>query len=145
MNDISDITAEQIAMRRIYIDAWKKYQENVPMEPMEQLIGDVIVNHPEYHPYFIDNEDNLHKEFTETNPFLHIAMHIALFEQLQINRPQGIVKIYQELCKHDDEHNVQHRVLEVLSELMWEMMQNQTPYDDKIYLKRLKKLITTHP
>ncbi len=45
----------------------------------------------------------------ETNPFLHMGMHLALQEQVALDRPAGIQAVYRQLGEqlgdvHDTEH-----------------------------------------
>ncbi len=49
--------------------------------------------HPEYHPVLDDPEryrtGNTRPKAGETNPFLHMSMHLAIEEQLSIDQPAG--------------------------------------------------------
>ena len=72
-------------VRQMYLAVWHKLQQKLPLEPMEALIADVIEIHPEYHALLETGDDIRQQEFTpdqgQTNPFLHMGMHIALREQ----------------------------------------------------------------
>ncbi|HHH39237.1 MAG TPA: DUF1841 family protein, partial [Sedimenticola sp.] len=41
---------DRTAMRRFFTEAWRKQQAGEPLEPLEQLVSEVIGRHPEYHP-----------------------------------------------------------------------------------------------
>ena len=81
-------------MRQQFVEAWEKIQQNRPLSELETLITDVIALHPEYHDLLGSGEDMLDLDWLPeqgaTNPFLHMAMHIAIREQLGTNRPVGI-------------------------------------------------------
>jgi hypothetical protein len=81
-------------VRQMYLAVWHKLQQKMPLEPMEALIADVIEIHPEYHNLLETGDDIRQQEFTpeqgQTNPFLHMGMHIALREQAAADRPPGI-------------------------------------------------------
>lgn len=132
-------------LRRVFFTAWQKYNAKQPLEPLEQIIANVIAMHPEYHKYFADENASLDKEFLpemgQTNPFLHIGLHISIHEQLSINQPGGISDIYQALLsKHQDSHTVEHLIMDCLAEMMWEAQRNNAMPDQGKYLQCLKKL-----
>jgi hypothetical protein len=78
----------------------------------------------------------------ETNPFLHMSMHIAIAEQLGTNRPAGIKDLYQQLVtKLGDAHTVEHHIMECLGQMMWEAQHNQAMPDEQQYLECLRKLL----
>jgi hypothetical protein len=78
--------------RQFLIDAWAKRRNACPATPMETLAADLIDLHPEYHA-LLEAEDALTREWTpeqgETNPFLHLSLHLAIEEQLSIDQPPG--------------------------------------------------------
>jgi endonuclease-3 len=88
-------------VRQVYLDVWRKLQQKDLLEPMEAIIAEVIEIHPEYHALLEQTEDIRQQEFTpergQTNPFLHMGMHIALREQAGADRPPGIQAIYHRL------------------------------------------------
>ena len=67
-------------LRQMYFDAWRKQQDGELMQPLEAMVAEVIVLHPEYHALLEQGEDMLDKDFLpemgETNPFMHMGMHI---------------------------------------------------------------------
>ena len=73
-------------LRRYYGTVWEKAQSGQPLEPLEHLIAGVVREHPEYQPALADAENTQGREYLpergETNPFLHMGMHIAIQEQL---------------------------------------------------------------
>ena len=133
------------SLRRYYCTVWDKAQSGQSLEPLEQLIAGVIREHPEYQPALTNAETALGREYTpemgETNPFLHMGMHIAIQEQLGGQRPEGIVEVYQQLCRRlGDRHAVEHRMMECLGETLWEAQRSHTEPDERVYLERLRRL-----
>ena len=63
------------------------------LSAMEDMALEVILQHPEYHGLLDDVEHYQDKDYlpemSETNPFLHMGMHIAIKEQLSIDQPAG--------------------------------------------------------
>ncbi|HHJ80988.1 MAG TPA: DUF1841 family protein [Candidatus Tenderia electrophaga] len=133
-------------LRQYYIDVWDKAQNRQPLEPLEKIIAAVVSQHPEYHAVLSDKDTAMGKEYLpesgESNPFMHMGMHIAIHEQLSANRPEGIREIYQQItARCGDSHEAEHKMTECLAEMMWQAQRSGTAPDEMIYLRQLKKLI----
>ncbi|MGF1527862.1 MAG: DUF1841 family protein [Candidatus Competibacterales bacterium] len=134
-------------LRRYFYDAWRKARNGEVLTPLEQLMGDVIRRHPEYHQLLeADPEVGLDRDYTpdhgQTNPFLHLAMHIALGEQRGADRPPGIAVLHRTLAQQwGDEHVAEHAMMEVLGEVLWDAQRLGVPPDETAYLARLQKLV----
>lgn len=131
-------------LRRFYIDSWRKFQQQEPLSPLEAMVTEVIALHPEYHG-LLEKEESLDRDFSpeegQTNPFLHMGMHLAIREQLTTRRPPGIEIVHAELLNRlGDPHEVEHRMLECLGEAMWEAQRSGTPPDEMRYLECLKRI-----
>ena len=133
-------------MRQVFIESWRKQRDGVSMEPLEQLVASVVLNHPEYQSLLVDREKALSKEFLpeagESNPFLHMAMHITLQEQLATDRPRGLTALYQRLTQRiGDVHEAEHQLMECLAQMLWEAQSNQRLPDEQAYLECIKQLV----
>ena len=133
------------SLRSHYRDAWLKRQAGKPLEPLEKLIADVVAQHPEYHA-LLESDQALEQDYTpqmgQTNPFLHMGMHIALAEQIGTDRPAGIRDLYRRLCqKAGSPHEAEHRMMECLGLALWEAQRQHRPPDETGYLSCLKKLL----
>ncbi len=133
-------------LRALYVETWRKYESGESLEPLEKQIAAVIVQHPEYQSYLKDSEAALAKDFLpemgETNPFLHMGLHIAIQEQISTGRPEGIGGFYRQLqlrCR--DTHEAEHQMIECLAETLWEAQRDGKVPDEQLYLERLKKLV----
>jgi hypothetical protein len=130
-------TREQL--RRSYVDAWGKYLARSPLSPLESLIAGVIALHPEYHSMVADPARALGHESAagspRENPFLHMGLHIAVREQLAIDRPPGIRELHRSLAAHlGDAHGADHALMEALAETLWEAQRSARPPDERRYL-----------
>jgi hypothetical protein len=116
------------------------------LEALEQIVLDVILQHPEYHEILEKDEKEISAmEFTPemgmTNPFLHMGMHITIQEQIGSNRPLGITALYQQLLpKYPSAHDLEHNMMECLGEVLWLAQRNNTLPDEAQYLEQVKKL-----
>ncbi len=138
-------TSERDKLRQFYVDTWQKARFGLPMDPMETMVARVIEQHPEYH-HMLSNGKHLGNEYKpedgETNPFLHMGMHLGLQEQVSMDRPVGIQQVYQQLGeKLGDVHDTEHAMIECLAESLWNAQQNQTEPDEQVYLQSLKNLL----
>ncbi|WP_456407785.1 DUF1841 family protein [Thiolapillus sp.] len=132
-------------LRRYYLQAWEKQLAGDPLEPLESLIAGVIQQHPEYHA-LLQSDDALERDFTpeqgQSNPFLHMGMHISLAEQIGADRPPGIRDAYQKIKnKLGDAHAAEHQMMECLGLALWEAQQQNRAPDEQGYLECLKKLL----
>jgi hypothetical protein len=133
-------------MRQVFLEAWRKQREGIFMEPLEQLIVSVVQAHPEYHRLLEDAERALDKDFLpeqgESNPFLHMAMHISLQEQIATDRPAGVTALYQRLIRRlGDAHEAEHHLMECLAHMLWEAQANQRMPDEQAYLECIRRLV----
>lgn len=132
-------------LRRYFCQAWQKATAGESLEDLERLIAQVVEQHPEYHSVLRDDERALGREYLpemgETNPFLHMGMHIAIHEQLSTQRPAGILALYQTLCQRvGDAHTAEHQMMEAMAETLWEAQRSGQLPDEQRYLARLRWL-----
>lgn len=133
---------DRTALRQVFVEAWRKYQSRLPLEPLEALVADVVAAHPEYHALLTNAE--LDQEYTpergETNPFLHMALHVSLREQLTSDRPPGIAAVIRRLARQKgDLHQAEHLLLECLGRVLWEAQRNNRLPDEAAYLECARK------
>jgi hypothetical protein len=135
---------DPVQYRRFFCEAWRKQRAGEVLQPLEDMVARIVAQHPEYHRLLEDPailEQDYTPEAGQTNPFLHMGLHIAIQEQLAADRPPGIREIYQALTRRlVDSHEVEHRMTECLAEGIWEAQRNGTQPDEAAYLERLRKL-----
>lgn len=130
--------------REFLFDVWRKHKEKLPLTPLEAMALDIVMEHPEYHAVLEDRERYLDRDWKpeggETNPFLHVAMHLAIAEQLSIDQPPGIRAAVEKLAaRHGSMHEARHQVMECLAEVIWQAQRNATGFDNAIYLQCLER------
>ena len=128
-------------VRAFFFDTWRKYSAGQPLAGIESLGLEVILLHPEFHDFLNSFEKNSSKDFTdESNPFLHLSLHLALLEQLQIDQPAGVAQGFAALlAKTGDRHEALHEAIECLAEMVWRAQKDKTPPDAGFYLDCLRK------
>lgn len=129
--------------RSVFFSAWQKYLDKQPLEGVEAIVVQVVLNHPEYHA-LLENPDQFQDrdylpEHGETNPFLHLGMHVAIEEQLSMDRPAGIKEYFQRLTEmHRDSHAALHTIMECLGEMLWQAQRDGTEPDETLYFSCLE-------
>lgn len=128
--------------RNIFFDCWSKYRAGEPVQGIETLALEVVLQHPEYHRVLDDpdryRDRDWQPEGGTTNPFLHLSLHLALQEQLSIDQPPGIRERYQRLLDMAGEpHQAQHAALECLAETIWRAQRDGQAPDAVLYLRCL--------
>jgi Domain of unknown function (DUF1841) len=134
------------ALRRVYIEAWRKRQQGLVMEPIEAQVADVIEWHPEYHDALERTERSLAREYSpeggESNPFLHMGLHLAVRDQIATDRPAGVREIFATLARRlGSAHEAEHRFIDRLAEALWTAQRNNRPPDEEAYLEALRRLV----
>jgi Domain of unknown function (DUF1841) len=132
-----DPSREQV--RDTFFGAWRKYRAGEPTAGIESLALGVILLHPEYHGVLSLPGKFREKDYTdETNPFLHMSLHVALEEQLSIDQPPGIAaRVRALVARHGDRHEALHQAIECLAETMWRAQRDNAPPDAAAYLRCL--------
>ncbi len=140
---MSLFTQDRDALRRAWADIWRKALANEPLDPLSQQVADIIREHPEYHTLLEKGQisGEYLPEMGQTNPFLHMGMHLALREQVSTDRPSGIAHIHRQLTlRHGSTHEAEHVMMDCLAEALWQAQRTQQPPDEQAYLTCLKKL-----
>ena len=132
-------------LRQYYHDVWLKAQNNHTLSALESGIAQVIEQHPEYHAMF-NSDSSLEQEYFvengQTNPYLHMGLHISLHEQISTNRPAGIRAIYPQLqAKYGSAHDAEHQMMECLTESLWLAQRNNQPPSEQDYLAAMQALL----
>lgn len=130
--------------RQFFFDTWRKYRQREMLSAMEDMALEVILLHPEYQAMLDDTERYHDKDYLpemcDTNPFLHMSMHIAIKEQISIDQPAGILKRFERLLKETgNEHDAMHQIMECLAEMIWQAQRSRSALDASIYFDCLDR------
>jgi hypothetical protein len=138
-------TSERDKLRQHYADIWHKVRNNQPLDALEQQIALVIEQHPEYHQ-MLSNRQHIKNEYLpemgETNPFLHMGMHLGIREQVATDRPAGIAQVHRVLSlKLGSALEAEHQMMDCLAEALWNSQKHQQAPDEIAYSACLQNLI----
>jgi hypothetical protein len=126
-------------LRQTYADAWRKHLARTPLTPLEAMITDVIGAHSEYQAIVSDADAAMAFEPSVSrdteNPFLHMGLHLAVREQVSIDRPPGVRELHRLLqARYGDLHRAEHALMEALGEALWQAQRAGKPPDEGYYL-----------
>jgi hypothetical protein len=131
-------------VRSFFCEAWRKHRERLVLQGAEATAADLILDHPEYHALLEKPEAALEQEFTpeggQTNPFLHLSLHLAIADQISIDQPPGIRAAYEALRKRLEVHAAEHAILECLGETIWNAQRQGGELDGNDYLERVRRV-----
>ena len=130
--------------RDFLFDVWAKHLAGAQLSALEALALSIVLEHPEYHAVLADRERYRDREWRpeggDTNPFLHLAMHLAIEEQLSIDQPPGIRAAVEALARRrDSAHDARHDVMECLAEVIWQAQRHGAAFDNASYLECLAR------
>jgi Domain of unknown function (DUF1841) len=130
--------------RRFFFDTWAKHRERKPLVGLENVALDVMLLHPEYHSALDDPERHAQQDYApeagQSNPFLHMSLHVAIEEQLSIDQPPGIRAEFERIvAARTDRHAALHAVLECLGETLWRAQREGAAPDAAAYLECLRR------
>lgn len=135
-------------VRQFFCSAWRKRRDGSVMTPLELVAAKWIELHPEYHALLDEGQAALTRDFSiergESNPFLHLSMHLAIDEQLSIDQPAGIRDVFAQLAaRSGDAHEAAHQTMECLGEIVWRTQRAAMPADaaeiNALYLECLRR------
>jgi hypothetical protein len=134
-------------VRRFFCETWRKQRDGLPLSPMEAIAADWITQHPEYVDDLADLPSALaavyEVEAGRTNPFLHLAMHLSITEQLSVDQPSGIRQAHALLSHRlGSAHEAQHQLMECLGEMIWASQRSGLPPDGARYLECARQRAT---
>ncbi len=134
-------------VRRFFCETHAKSRQGAVLTPMEALAAQWIEQHPEYHDTLSDLPAALAAvydvEAGRTNPFLHLAMHLSISEQVSIDQPHGIKQAVELLAaRRQSLHDAHHEVMECLGEMMWASQRSGQPPDGQAYIEAVRRRAT---
>ena len=143
----------QADVRRFFCGAYTKHAQQAPMEAIEVLANQWMLEHPEYAETFADETSALAElaaepaatsdQGTAENPFLHLSMHLTISEQCAIDQQRGIRQAVELLtAKLGDLHNAHHQVMDCLGRMVWESQRSGRPPDGEAYIDHVRRLAT---
>lgn len=137
-----DVSSHDV--RHFFAGVWQR-RFSGSLDALEQKAMSILLEHPEYH-YVVEHIEDFEQtqwlpENGETNPFLHMSLHLSLMEQCAIDQPFGIAQVQTTLTqKYDSLHEAQHAMMDALVEMIWQAQRHGNGFDVNVYLHHLRHL-----
>jgi len=131
-------------VRRFFCEVFRKQRASEILTPLEAIAAGWVAQHPEYEALLSDPEKALAAEYSaergDSNPFLHLSMHLSIAEQISIDQPHGVRSAFIALTKKlDSEHEAHHQIMESLGEMIWNAQRSGMPPDGGAYIAALHR------
>ena len=134
-------TSNRFKQRQYLKQAWAKYTRQEQLEPLELQLSKIVEQHPEYQNLIKNLDSEYFPEQGNTNPYLHINLHLTLQDQITMDQPKGIRDIHSQLIvKIKDAHEVEHMMMEHIAEMIFNAQKNNAAFDLDGYIQALKSL-----
>ena len=134
-------TSDRSKQRQYLKQAWEKYTSQEQLEPLELQLSKIVEQHPEYQNLIKNLDSEYFPEQGNTNPYLHINLHLTLQDQITMDQPKGIRDIHSQLIvKIKDAHEVEHMMMEHIAEMIFNAQKNNAAFDIDGYIQALKSL-----
>ena len=140
-------TPSQADVRRFFCSVYAKARSGQALEAIEIIASQWMEEHPEYHADFADADAALEKmydvEAGNTNPFLHLSMHLTISEQCSIDQPRGIRQAVELLtARRNSLHDAHHEAMDCLGQMVWESQRAGRPPDGDAYIACVQRRAT---
>ncbi|HEV2612467.1 MAG TPA: DUF1841 family protein [Noviherbaspirillum sp.] len=131
-------------VRRFFCETFRKDQSKEILTPLEAVARDWIVQHGEYADALANLDEALAADYSvergQSNPFLHLSMHLSIAEQISIDQPPGIRAAFTALANRlGSEHEAHHQMMECLGEMVWNSQRSGLPPDGAAYIECVKR------
>ena len=138
----------QADVRRFFCAVHAKNRGGQPLDALETLAGQWLLEHPEYEGDLGDVQAALDRSYDgvdgQANPFLHLSMHLSISEQCSIDQPRGIRQAVELLAaRRNSLHEAHHEVMECLGQMLWESQRAGRPPDGQAYIDCVRRRATS--
>ncbi len=140
--DLFNPSKEEV--RQFFCATWQKVQAHQVLTPLEAIARDWILQHPEYEHDLADEVAAQTADYDiakgQSNPFLHLSMHLSIEEQISIDQPPGIRAGFQRLAERlGSAHEAHHEIMECLGQMLWTAQRNGTAPDAALYIESVQR------
>ncbi len=134
-------------VRRFFCGVHTRARAGLPLDALETLASQWLQEHPEYDPHMADAEAAVQRVYDaqdgQSNPFLHLSMHLSISEQSSIDQPRGIRQAVELLAaRRASLHAAHHEAMECLGEMLWQSQRSGLPPDGQAYIDCVQRRAT---
>jgi Domain of unknown function (DUF1841) len=131
-------------VRKIWCEVYTKSMNSGELTEMEAAMASIIALHPEYEWVLGEVAVAVTHEFSidcwESNPFLHLSLHLAIAEQLKSGGQNDVHEVFAEMAVlADSRHEAEHFAMGCLAASISESRRKRTALTTDNYLKLLRQ------
>jgi hypothetical protein len=135
-------------VRRFFCGVRAKARAGQVLDALETLASGWLQEHPEYDADLADADAAVARIYDgangQSNPFLHLSMHLSISEQCSIDQPRGIRQAVELLAaRRSSLHTAHHEAMECLGQMLWESQRAGRPPDGQAYVECVQRRATT--
>lgn len=144
MNDKEFLKLLSTQSRQRFHRIWQAMKSKEPLEGEEKVIGELMLEHLEFHNTWEFADVLAEKEYdpnTEANPFLHITIDSAIMSQIAQKNPPEVGQAYTRLRKRGLSHlDALHEIDRIFVKEFWQVLKYKRGFNNERYAKNVKKL-----
>jgi len=135
----------QSLSRKEFHRIWEDLKSGKALEGEEKVIAHIMKQHPEFHQQFemadvYADIDLQYDPDKEVDPFLHIAIHSIVENQLAAHDPPEVAEFFKRRkYKKETRHETSHMVGLLIMEQIFEIVKSRVPFDLDRYKRDLEK------
>lgn len=122
---------------------WDEAQSDTPFTGEEARLVSAMREHPEYSDLWgrLDELSDEEIERDGVNPILHITIHSIIENQIADEDPEEVRQVVEALMRQGlSRHEAIHRVGRVLSDEIFHVLNEDRPFDEPGYIRKLRQL-----
>jgi hypothetical protein len=119
---------------------WEGAQLNMPFTGEEARLVSVMREHTEYSDLWGQLDEEIERD--GVNPILHITIHSIIENQIADENPEEVRQVFEALVRQGlSRHEAIHRVGRVLSDEIFHILNEDRPFDESGYVRKLRWLV----
>lgn len=125
---------------------WELVKAGGELDEEDARLAEVLEQHPDYYDVWEAAQSMEKEEVTRdgVNPFLHVAIHQVVENQLAENDPPQTAGTLAALRRAGyDRHDAIHMIGRVVSDEIFEILKEERPFDEAAYVAALEDLART--
>jgi hypothetical protein len=141
----ADLYREMKALTRQHMRlVWEEAQLGMPLTGENARMVSAMREHPEYSDLWgrLDELSDEEIERDGVNPILHITIHSTIENQIADDNPKEVRRVVEALMRQGlTRHEAIHRVGRVLSDEIFHILNEDRPFDEPGYIRKLRQLV----
>ena len=146
-SDSTSSLMKELSRKEIW-SVWQTGRQGGSLSEDQARLYQVMLDHPELYDLWdrliYATEEEVLRD--GTNPVLHIMFHSIIENQIALDQPPAVRQVLNALMqKRLNRHQAVHLIAEILTHEVYHILKDKRPYDQRNYVRGLRKLPLTVP